>query len=101
MTEMDRFVAEGMRAARRVAVGVVGLTVMVVGVALLVLPGPAFVVLPIGLGILAIEFEWARRLLRRARRLYEAAARTSRSPESHGNSTNRETDTSEATTQER
>ena len=87
MTDMDRFVAEGIRAARRLVVGVVGVTVMVVGVALLVLPGPAFVVLPIGLGILAIEFEWARRLFQRARRLYETAARTSRPPESHANST--------------
>jgi uncharacterized protein (TIGR02611 family) len=104
MADMDRFVAEGIRAVRRVAVGVVGVTVIIIGVALLVLPGPAFVVLPIGLGILAIEFEWARRLLRRARRLYETAARISRPLESHGNSANRESDTSdtsEATSRER
>jgi hypothetical protein len=79
MMGMDRFVAEGIRAARRLVIAVVGLTVLLVGVALLVLPGPAFVVIPIGLGILAIEFEWARRLLRRARRLYEAAAPRARS----------------------
>ncbi|WP_348650829.1 PGPGW domain-containing protein [Thermodesulfovibrio sp. 1176] len=30
---------------------------------MLVLPGPAFLVIPLGLGILAIEFSWARRLL--------------------------------------
>jgi len=101
MTDMDRFVAEGIRAARRVAVGVVGSTVIVVGVALLVLPGPAFVVLPIGLGILAIEFEWARRLLRRARRLYESAAGAARAPESEENGTNRHSESSEATTRER
>ena len=101
MSEMDRFVAEGVRAARRVAVGVVGVTVIVVGVALLVLPGPAFVVLPIGLGILAFEFEWARRLLRRARRLYESAARTSRPLESDENSTNPDVDPPEVTTRER
>ncbi len=99
MTDIDRFVAEGIRAARRLIVGVVGVTVMVVGVALLVLPGPAFVVLPIGLGILAIEFEWARRLLKRARRLYETAARTSRPPGPHGNST-ADSDTSKMTTRE-
>ena len=74
MMGIDRFVAEGIRAARRLVVGVVGLTVLAVGLALIVLPGPAFVVIPVGLGILAIEFEWARRLLRRARRLYAAAA---------------------------
>lgn len=74
MTDLDRFVAEGVRAARRVIIGVLGLTVLVAGLALLVLPGPAFVVIPIGLAILAVEFEWARRLLRRARRFYENAA---------------------------
>ena len=73
MTGMDRFVADGIRAVRRVIIGVVGLTIVVVGIALLVLPGPAFVVIPIGLGVLALEFEWARRWLRRARRLFEAA----------------------------
>ena len=71
MTRMDRIVRMGVRSARRIVIGVVGLTAVLVGIALLVLPGPAFLVIPIGLGILAIEFEWARRLLRRARRLYE------------------------------
>lgn len=57
-----------LRHARRVIVAVVGATVLLMGIALLVLPGPAFVVIPIGLAILAIEFAWARRLLRRVRR---------------------------------
>jgi tellurite resistance protein TerC len=48
------------RIARRIAVAVVGSTVLLIGLALLVLPGPAFVVIPLGLGILAIEFAWAR-----------------------------------------
>jgi uncharacterized protein (TIGR02611 family) len=82
MTNTDRFVAEGIRAARRIVIAVAGLTVMIAGIVLLVLPGPAFLVIPIGLGILAIEFEWARRLLRRARRIYDAAAQNSRPVES-------------------
>ena len=53
--------------ARTLVVGVVGITVVLVGVAMLVLPGPAFVVIPAGLGILALEFAWARRWLRRLR----------------------------------
>jgi hypothetical protein len=39
------------------------------GVALLVLPGPAFVVIPVGLAILATEYAWARRWLRKAGRI--------------------------------
>lgn len=42
---------------------------MLVGIAMIFLPGPAFVVIPIGLAILATEFIWARRLMKRARAL--------------------------------
>lgn len=40
---------------------------LVLGIVLIVLPGPAFVVIPLGLAILAAEFVWARKLLRSAR----------------------------------
>lgn len=53
--------------ARRVAVTVVGSTVLAVGVALIVLPGPAIIVIPIGLAILSIEFAWARMWLKKLR----------------------------------
>ena len=53
--------------ARRIVVGVVGTTVVLLGVAMLVLPGPALIVIPAGLAILALEFVWARRWLRIAR----------------------------------
>jgi len=52
------------RLARRIVILVVGGTVLLFGLALTVLPGPAFVVIPIGLGILGLEFRWARRWLR-------------------------------------
>lgn len=53
------------RQARRIVVLVLGTSVLLVGVAMVVLPGPAVVVIPLGLGILAIEFAWARRWLRK------------------------------------
>jgi tellurite resistance protein TerC len=52
---------------RKPIVGVIGSTVVLIGVAMMVLPGPAFIVIPVGLGILATEFAWARRAIRRAR----------------------------------
>jgi tellurite resistance protein TerC len=52
---------------RKVIVAVLGLTVLALGIALIVLPGPALVVIPLGLAILATEFLWARRLLRRVK----------------------------------
>ena len=54
-------------AGRKVIVGVIGITILLLGVAMVLLPGPAFIVIPVGLGILATEFAWARRVVRRAR----------------------------------
>lgn len=45
----------------------VGATVLLIGVIMLVTPGPALVVIPVGLAILSIEFTWARAWLRRLR----------------------------------
>ena len=53
--------------AKKLIIGVVGFTVLLTGLAMLVLPGPAFIVIPIGLGILAVEFAWAKRLLKKAK----------------------------------
>jgi uncharacterized protein (TIGR02611 family) len=58
----DRF-APAIRASRKIAIAVAGASVLVVGVLMLVLPGPAFLVIPAGLGILGLEFAWARRWL--------------------------------------
>lgn len=56
-----------LRLARRIGIGVAGTAVLGVGVVMLITPGPAFVVIPLGLGILALEFEWARRWLDRVK----------------------------------
>ena len=52
---------------RKLIVGVIGTTILLLGAAMIVLPGPAFIVIPAGLGILATEFAWARHLVQRAR----------------------------------
>lgn len=58
-----------LRMLRTVAVAVVGFSVLAFGVALIVLPGPAVLVIPLGLAILATEFSWARKLLDPIRKL--------------------------------
>ena len=55
----------------RAAFIVAGFTLLIGGVVMLVTPGPAFVIIPIGLAILSLEFTWAERLLDRS--LEEAA----------------------------
>jgi uncharacterized protein (TIGR02611 family) len=56
-----------LRHARRVVLTVIGATVVLLGIALLVLPGPGTLVIFVGLGVLAIEFAWARRLLKKVK----------------------------------
>lgn len=53
---------------KRIVVTVVGFTVLIVGIVLIVFPGPAFIVIPIGLAILATEYVWAKKLFERMKR---------------------------------
>lgn len=53
--------------ARRIVISVVGATVLVIGVIMIVTPGPALVLIPVGLAILSIEFAFARSWLKRLR----------------------------------
>lgn len=65
----------------KVGVTVVGPLVVVAGVAMLVLPGPGLVVMALGAGLLALEYEWARRVLVSGGRLLGAARRAVLPPE--------------------
>ncbi len=61
---------------KKLVVAVTGGTVLLVGVAMIVLPGPAVLVIPAGLAILATEFLWARRALRRCKGMAVKTRRT-------------------------
>jgi uncharacterized protein (TIGR02611 family) len=76
--------SNGLRHAKRLIILVVGLTVLAVGAAMIVLPGPAVVVIPVGLGILATEFVWAQRLLHNLKqRAHHLVSRGSRRQDSN------------------
>jgi len=70
-----------MQRFKRIGVTVVGSTVLALGIALIVLPGPAFIVIPAGLAILAIEFAWARRWLRSGRAILPQRSQNPSSPQ--------------------
>jgi len=53
--------------ARRIVVAVIGGSILLIGIAMVILPGPAIIVIPIGLGVLGLEFAWARYWLRKLR----------------------------------
>jgi tellurite resistance protein TerC len=68
---------------RKIVIAALGTSVLVVGAAMIVLPGPAFVVIPAGLAILGLEFAWARRWLTRVKEYGDRAVqgvRQGRSP---------------------
>jgi uncharacterized protein (TIGR02611 family) len=63
----------------RVPFALLGFTVVLVGLALLVLPGPGLLVIAVGLGMLALEFAWAERVLERTLdRMTETSSRVRR-----------------------
>ena len=64
---MTALLLKSIKQAKRLIIAVIGFTVLLTGIAMIVLPGPAIVVIPIGLAILATEYVWARRLLDRVK----------------------------------
>jgi tellurite resistance protein TerC len=58
---------DSMPRVKKAVVAVIGTTVLIFGFVLIVLPGPAVIVIPLGLAILASEFAWARRVIRRGK----------------------------------
>ena len=53
--------------ARRIAILAIGSTVLLIGIVMIVTPGPAIVVIPLGLAILGVEFAWAKSWLKKIR----------------------------------
>ncbi len=62
-SELERLAITSYRQARRAVILLLGSSILIIGLAMVVLPGPAIIVIPLGLSILAIEFAWARRWL--------------------------------------
>lgn len=52
-----------LKSIKKIIVAVIGFTILIIGVFMIVLPGPAFIVIPLGLAILATEFVWAKKWL--------------------------------------
>ncbi len=80
--ELRRAVHRDRHPLFRIAFGIGGVLVTLAGVIMLVTPGPAFVLIPIGLAMLSMEFVWAERLLvkslEQAAVAQEKAAQTTR-----------------------
>lgn len=75
---MNQPMRQAVRSTYKLIVAVLGTTIIVCGLILLFLPGPGMVVAAVGLGLLASEFAWARRLLRKAKKELQKTADTVR-----------------------
>ena len=62
------------RTARRVVIAIIGTTVVLLGIAMLVLPGPGLLTIILGLMLLGVEFAFARRWLARLKSTTKKAA---------------------------
>ena len=60
------------RTARKIAIALIGATLLLIGIALLVLPGPGMLTIMAGLAVLAAEFAWARLWLRKLKKRSQA-----------------------------
>jgi tellurite resistance protein TerC len=64
---MNDVMVKTVKRARRIVVAVIGTSVVLIGIVMIALPGPGLLVILAGLAILATEFVWAGRLLRKVR----------------------------------
>lgn len=76
--QIVRFGLERRPRLRKTLVAIVGVTVILFGLVLIVTPGPAALVIPLGVAILATEFAWARRVWQRGKIFIEKAKRRGR-----------------------
>jgi len=74
LNRIELIARESYKRARRIVVLITGTLVILVGVLMLFTPGPAVVIIPTGVAILATEFLWARRLLKRLKNEFKGVA---------------------------
>jgi uncharacterized protein (TIGR02611 family) len=76
---MHRIAKGSLQLAWRLGVFVLGAILLLAGIIMIVTPGPAVVFIPLGLAVLATEFQWARRLLAKARPMIDRGIEKARS----------------------
>lgn len=54
-----------LKKVKKLIVAVIGFTILFIGIIVIFTPGPAIVIIPVGLAVLATEFVWAEKLLQR------------------------------------
>ncbi len=73
---MNPLLLKTLKQTKRLIIILIGFSILFIGIAMIVLPGPAFIVIPLGLGILATELLWARRILNKIKSKFHKQAST-------------------------
>jgi uncharacterized protein (TIGR02611 family) len=60
---------------RKISITIIGSILLLLGIIMIVLPGPAVVIIPLALTILALEYEWAKRYLKISQQMLSKSAR--------------------------
>jgi len=63
---------------RKLAIFLIGISVVLIGCILFFTPGPAIIVIPVGLAILATEFIWAKKLLKKFKETTESLSKSAK-----------------------
>ena len=61
----EHFAISTLKQAKRIVIMIIGVTIVLLGTAMLVLPGPGVITIVFGLAVLGTEFVWARNLYKR------------------------------------
>ena len=78
---MNTLILKSLQRAKRLIVIVAGSTVLLMGIAMIALPGPAVLVIPVGLSVLATELVWARKLLNKLKSTFQKGKEKNRARE--------------------
>tara|TARA_B110000495_G_C22891588_1_gene520048 strand:+ start:291 stop:533 length:243 start_codon:yes stop_codon:yes gene_type:complete len=63
---------------RKLVVFLIGISIVLIGCVLFFTPGPAIIVIPVGLAVLATEFIWAKRLLKKFKETTSSIAQSTK-----------------------
>ncbi len=63
---------------RKLAIFLIGISIVLIGCILFFTPGPAIIVIPVGLAILATEFIWAKKLLKKFKETTESLSKSAK-----------------------
>ena len=63
---------------RKLVIFLIGISIVLIGCVLFFTPGPAIIVIPIGLAILATEFIWAKKILKKFKETTSSIAKSAK-----------------------